>query len=92
MLIVFHLFLQILEQHVSRETEICCDSFFNIAYSIEEEESIPLIGCVDHAHSLTSRLIHTFLITRMYFKAKYFNLKFKASVEGKNLKKLSKLK
>lgn len=91
--------LQVLEKHVTEESNsgsLDADSFFTVANNVknfleDEENTIPLLGCVEHNEQFTGHLIHFFLVTRMYFICRHFNTIQKNKEKVKNLKKLSRL-
>lgn len=49
------------------------DTLFQVTSALQDSCSVQLIGCTDHAESLTRRIITFYLTTRMYFISKQWN-------------------
>lgn len=86
--------LKIVENTIMNEIRVSKmrpDTFFNIAYQLQDLYSLPQIGCNRHYGEVTGYIIQFYLIMRMHFLCSDVNKTVKDRGKPKELRKIGKM-
>lgn len=78
-------------EEVGQDPKIQPNTFFNIAYKLEDLPGLPRVGCAEHWEDVTAYVIQFYLVLRMHFMCKIVNAKIKNIRKAIELRKMGKL-